>query len=294
MKHEQALQILSRNIQVFSERKIGAECQRRICIGQLLDRLYNQTKPQTADVFLEHFRSEVPQSDFRDRALACLYFFQQTHDLPTSSFGLWNVTPEHPAPGTHGKIALVRNRLNEAAYRIFSEAIVAAKASYLPSFADTCEDVFDNRCEFGILPVENTSDGKLFGFYSMLDRYELKICAVCRLEPEDSEGSVRYALVGKTLPSRIPKFAEWNFEGEIVAELEQFPKEIFEIASEFQAELIQINSLPVLYDDGLQKIYFTFRLSPSNAAAFHLYLTQEYARYSLIGFYPILQSSNPY
>lgn len=284
MKHTQAIQILSKNIQVFSERRIGAECQRRICMQQLLEHLYQEIQLKAPERFLECFRAEVPQADFRDRALACLYLLQQ---LP-EALDPWVTANEHPAPGAHGRISLVRNRSNEAAYRIFSESIVAAKAHYLPSFAEACEDVFDNRCEFGILPIENTSDGKLFGFYSMLDRYELKICAVCHLEPENSEETVRYALVGKHLPTRIPKQAEWNFEGVIITEIGQFPTEILAVASEFQAELIQINSIPVLYDSGLQKIYFTFRLSPKHAAAFHLYLSQEYARYSWIGCYPLL------
>lgn len=291
MKHDQAIQILSKNIQVFSERKTGAQRQRRVCVQQLLEQVYNQAKPQTADVFLKQFRHAFPQSDFHDRALACLYLSQKLHPTFTFPVGLPSTATEHPAPGAHGKICLVRNRLNESAYEIFSASVVAAKSCYLSSFSEACEDVFDNRCEFGILPIENTSDGKLFGFYSMLDRYELKICAVCHLEPANSEGTVRYALIGKHLPDRIPKQAEWNFEGMIVTRIGKFPKEILDVASEFQADLIQIDSIPILYDDGLQKIYFTFQISPENAAAFHLYMSQEYARYALIGCYPILNDS---
>lgn len=197
-------------------------------------------------------------------------------------------TVDHVVAGAHGRIALVRNRLNEEAYRVFSQAITASKAHYLPSFSDTCEDVYDNRCEFGILPIENTTDGKLFGFYAMLDRYELKICAACRLEPDHSEGTVRYALIGKNLPSRIPKNAEWLFECSVVTEIGKFPTDVVEITSVFDATIIKIDSLPVLYDDGLQKIYFTFRIPKQHADALHFYLTMEHARYSLLGFYPIL------
>lgn len=291
MQREQAIQILSNNIQVFSERAVGAERQRRICVRQLLERVYAQTPSPSPDAFWEQFQHALPQSNGHDRALACLYLSERFHETAASSFGLWSDPSEHHAPGAHGKIGLVRNRLNEAAFHLFSEVTVSAKASYLPSFSEACEDVFDNRCEFGILPIANTSDGKLFGFYSMLDRYELRICAVCHLETEHLESTVRYALVGKHLPTRIPKHAEWNFEGVLVTEIGRFPKEIFDVSSEFGAELIQIDSIPLLYDDGLQKIYFTFRISPQNAPAFHLYLSREYARYSLIGCYPLLNPS---
>lgn len=288
MNTQQAIDILGENIRIFSERTSGAEHQRNICIRHLMEHLCAQTEADAPHKLYRSFCDVLKESRPSDRAAFCLYLSERLRQKDAPSWEARFSSAEQVAAGSHGKIALVRNRLNEEAYRTFAQAITAAKAYYLPSFSDTCEDVFDNRCEFGILPVENTTDGKLFGFYAMLDRYELKICAACQLEPDHSEGTVRYALVGKNLPSRIPKHVEWHFECSVVEEIGKFPSDIVEISSLFDAVLIKIDSLPVLYDDRLQKIYFTFRLSSQKAEAFHLYLTMEYVRYSLIGFYPIL------
>ena len=288
MTDEQAIEIFSENLQILSDRTKDTERQREICVRQLLDRLcISQSAPSPRDCY-DAFQRIVTSSRPSDRALLCLSAFEASGvgEIPSYDF-FFPATEETPTQ-IHGKIALVRNRLNERAYQIFSKAITAAKGYELPSFSGTCEDVFDNRCEFGILPLENTTDGRLFGFYGMLDRYELRICAACHLEPENAEGSVRYALVGKKLPSRIPKGVEWNLECAIVTQIGNFPTDILEIAPLFDAELLKIDSLPLQYDDRLQKIYFTFRLPASKAAALHFYFTTEYARYSLLGVYPIL------
>ena len=284
MTHEHAIEILCENIRLFSERTDDAERQRAFCVRQLTERLCSKKESSSLHECYEAFRLALEDSRPRDRATFCMTFSERFRSK--ESF----LSTEPVAAGSHGRIALVRNRLNEEAYGIFSHVITAAKAHALPSFSDTCEDVFDNRCEFGILPLENTADGKLFGFYAMLDRYELRICAACHLETDRSEGTIRYALIGKNLPSRIPKQAEWNFECSVVAELGRFPSDITEIAPLFGAVLIKIDSLPLLYDDRLQKIYFTFRIPEHRAEAFHWYLTLEHARYSMIGIYPVLNA----
>ena len=288
MKHEQIVHTLAENVRIFSERIEGSELQRDVCLRQWMAHTVQQNVTADPEALYHAFSGESDALRPKDRAMFCLYLSRHTD--PKAATALHSVLPmaEQAAPGSHGKVALVRNRLNEEALRIFSQSITAAKPSYLPSFADTCEDVFDNRCEFGILPIENTADGRLFGFYNMLDRYELRICATCQLETEHTVGSVRYALVGKNPPTRIPKHSQWLLECAIVTEIGEFPKDIFEVLPTFGASLVKIDSLPVPYDDGLHKIYFTIQIPKETANAFHFYLTMEHSRYSLIGFYPNL------
>ena len=69
------------------------------------------------------------------------------------------------------------------------------------NYTEICEAVSRDQAVFGILPIENSTNGRLSGFYSMLDRYDLKICAVCDVEDEVNESVTRFALVSRTFYS---------------------------------------------------------------------------------------------
>ena len=93
------------------------------------------------------------------------------------------------------RIAYLKNSYNDIAYMQFSSLFSSPRAAYFASVADVCESVYNGNCEYCILPVETSSDGKLLSFYEMILRYNLKITAVYDLRGE--EGYTRYALIGK-------------------------------------------------------------------------------------------------
>ena len=287
-KEEQA--ILCENLRIFSERDALSQKQRELALSLWIRRLLEE-KESDPSVLYERFRTSLLKNGgirVEDQAAFCATMAK----LPVFQKRLLSHTilqkAEPAASGSHGRIALVRNHYNEEAFSHFESSILGAKAEFFSSFSDACEEVFDNLCEFCILPIGNTADGRLFGFYSMLDRYELKICAACELESDTSPDAIRYALIGKHLPRRIPQNAEWNFEFYLSAETEDFPYDIFRVAPIFEATPVKIDSLPILYDDKTNRIYLTFRLPKAMAYAFDLYLSQEHPRYTAIGLYPIL------
>ncbi|MBQ2999621.1 MAG: hypothetical protein IJD64_04090 [Clostridia bacterium] len=291
MEKKEEIKILCDNIEIFSNRKTLSEKQRALAMSQWLSRFLSEsddTPSHLYDRFCSSFTTEeIPTPE--DRALLCA----QLANHPSFQKKLLSHSPlegrEGAASGSHGRIALVRNRYNEEAFSIFEHTVQGAKPEFFSSFSDACEEVFDNLCEYCILPVENTGDGRLFGFYSMIDRYELKICSVCELETESPPETIRYALVGKHLPRRIPQNTDWNFECCVSAEAEEFPYDIFRVAPVFSATPIKIDSLPILYDDRAHRFYLTFRVPRHLAYAFDLYLSKEHPRYTAIGLYPILE-----
>lgn len=290
MEKKEELKILCDNIEIFSNRKALAEKQRSLAISQWIKRVLSESDDEPSHLY-EQFCSLLSAEEIlspEDRALFCTHLASH----PTLQKKLIALSPlqsnDPAASGSHGRIALVRNRYNEEAFSIFERSVQGAKPEFFSSFADACEDVFDNLCEFCILPVENTGDGRFFGFYSMIDRYELRICAVCELETENAPETIRYALVGKHLPRRIPKDTDWNFECYISAEAEAFPYDVFCVAPIFSATPIKIDSLPILYDDRAHRFYLTFRIPRDLAYAFDLYLSKEHPRYTAIGLYPFL------
>lgn len=287
MKRSEALKILSHNIDAFSTRIDLSDRQRKICLSQFFDALSDDVE-ESAETLYRRFVSALPLCSYEDRASFCIHLAQVSHHQAK----LWERmdldSEDETLAGAHGKIAFVRNRYNEQAFSVFEPLVIGARAEILSSFTDACEDVFDNRCEYCILPIENTGDGRLFGFYSMLDRYELKICASCTLEHESTPDTIRYALVGKHLPNRIPKTTEWFYEFSLASENDEFPYDIFSVAPIFSAKLLQIDSLPLQYDDLARRIYFTFHADKVQAAALDLYLSAEHPGLTVLGLYPML------
>lgn len=93
------------------------------------------------------------------------------------------------------RIAYLKNSYNDIAYMQFSSLLSSPRAAYFGSIADVCESVYNGSCEYCILPVETSDDGKLLSFYELIIKYGFKISAVYDLHSDD--GYTRYALLGK-------------------------------------------------------------------------------------------------
>lgn len=133
---------------------------------------------------------------------------------------LLNFTTYQIANDAKGRIAYLKNSYNDSAYLEFSKLLDSPKAAYYDSVANVCESVYNGTCEYCILPLETSSDGKLSGFYDLIIKYGFKICAVYDLHYPESSKYTRYGLIGKNLDikgsalktkSRI-RFLEFVFE----------------------------------------------------------------------------------
>ena len=102
------------------------------------------------------------------------------------------------------KIAYVQNSYSDNAYLQFSRTLTHPRAAYFDSFPDVCEEVYNGICEYGILPILHERDGKLFRFYSLLEKYDLRVVCACDVPTVERDGMTvtRYALIRKTLPSQ--------------------------------------------------------------------------------------------
>lgn len=196
---------------------------------------------------------------------------------------------EQTPAGSHSRIAYTKNKYNDLAFESFSEKINGARAHYTSSLADACEAVNDGECEFCILPVRNSIDGRLWGFYSMIDRYGLKICSICSVESIDGISSTDYALIGKFCaePSkRVQNTARYIFEFSVLSENGDFISELLHAANLCGATPQFIDSRPVEYDVQLCRYIFSFYTAPKDSLLLRLLLVTHYDSYSPIGLYP--------
>lgn len=238
------------------------------------------------DAVWGELRAILGVPDAKDKADICTTICSQLSADELEHINLFD-DGEETAAGTHGRIAYVRNKRNDDAFLSFSEIVRVAKASYMPSFSDACEAVFDNRCEFCILPVENNTDGKLYSFYSMMDRYDLKICHKVEISSEDGSESIGFALVGRSVNKSLRKGARMRFEFSVVREGADFISEVLGVADALGGRISSIGTQPVLYDDKSCRCYFAIDFLGQSPVPMALYMNLEYPGYTPLGLYKI-------
>ncbi len=120
-------------------------------------------------------------------------------------------TPPPLPLAAKGRIAYMAGALADKAYMRFSNYIPECRAAVFHSFADACEEVRGGLCQYCILPLEGSSEGKLMGFLKLILKYSLQIIAVCDVKAVGgaSEDVTRFGLLrlaedeNKVTPSPI-------------------------------------------------------------------------------------------
>ncbi len=195
---------------------------------------------------------------------------------------------EPTSAGAHSKISYLKNRYNDIAFEQFSHSVSNAKAEYALSFSECCENVLYGRCEFCILPIMNSNDGRLMSFYGLLDRYDLKICDVVDIDNDDSTSTFRHALLGRACKEqrmRPQKNQNYIFEFSIITDKPDFFTSLLLAADKINAKLICIDSLPIEYASDMQKFFISFSIPSQNTLAFRLFLALNLQAHTPLGFY---------
>lgn len=92
------------------------------------------------------------------------------------------------------------NRYAQEAFVRFSKLFNKFEEIHVESFNAVCESISDEYT-LGIVPIVNSTDGKLTAFYRLIDKFDLKILSTCNVENLNSDGFTRLALVGKKILS---------------------------------------------------------------------------------------------
>lgn len=99
--------------------------------------------------------------------------------------------PSLSESGAH--IAYFRNTYSDLAFRRFAKELSGATVLYRESFAAVCEEVYADRCDFAILPVESSRDGQLSVTQKLLAKYELAPVLYC-IVPTTDDGTLTFGL----------------------------------------------------------------------------------------------------
>lgn len=187
------------------------------------------------------------------------------------------------------RIAYMKNSYNDIAYMQFSALLSSPRAAYFGSVSEVCESVYNGECEYCILPIETSVDGKLLSFYELILKYNYKINAVYDLQRED--GYTRYALLGKKyvingniqLSKIRNKYLEFVMNGNESPALD----EIMSAASFCSLKLRRIDTLNVSNSKMANgaNICPIFRIDGSDFKTFLAYLSIDCPDIDILGIY---------
>ncbi len=169
----------------------------------------------TTDFYRECAEAYSTATSFADRVTLCRMMARSLGDERTgASYKL--LEPERDS--AHDFDSSIRIAYRKAygadiAFEKFASVIPDASAVYRDSFAHVCDAVAVGDADMCILPYENTSDGKLSGFYRLIEGYELKIAASCMVKSDNRDDETRYLLLSPTLSglSEISGITDFEF-----------------------------------------------------------------------------------
>ena len=196
-----------------------------------------------------------------------------------------NAMPDQQAsPDEMVSIAILNSPIFSTAIAAFSAVLPKAEPLLCRSFSDICEEVAAGRAAFGILPLEDSAEGKLFRLYEQIERFELHIACTADITELDGK-RVRMALLYKNEPPNVTPCGERMLECLLYAENECTLTDLITVAVAFDLSLRRVDSLPLSYreDDFVQ--HLVFRTVKNEIKGFLIYLSLFLPRVSITADY---------
>ena len=192
-----------------------------------------------------------------------------------------------PMPAaSRGVIAYLQNAFTDRAYHAFSALLPRARSQYFDSYGAACEAVSNGTCEACILPIEHARDGKLIGFYRLINRYELKIVCTCDIAQPDGTES-RFALLQKGFRFPLPDEAQsYCFELSITRSAGHSLASVLDAAALCGLTLRRVDSIPLLYAEDSFAYHIVLTADAQKQfLPLLLYLSLDLPEYEPIGIY---------
>lgn len=175
-----------------------------------------------------------------------------------------------------GTVSYMRSSYADEAFARFSEHMTDPKAIYGYDFSEICDNVYYERSEYCILPIANTTDGRLAGFRRLMMKYGLKTVMLTRVEVPHEDSATVFALMKRciTVPTEGKrKLLEIRLTVTSLSEL-------LEAADGCEMHLETLSTVP-----GEKNGYdLVFEVSEEGICGFLSYLFLEYDDITVTGF----------
>ena len=282
-----ARRALVSNLSKLYRRAAATEEQRRICVAMLAE--YATKSISHVGTLYKKLVESAQGATAEQKAIMCGRLCDSSvmrDELIDFLDKRFSAGGEGVSEGAVGRIAYVRNKRSDDIFLSLSKSFKGARAHYGATFHECCEAVNDGRCEYCLLPIENSSDGKLYSFYSLLDRYELKINKTVSVGNEDDSQTVVFALVGKTV--RLTGECGQRLEFSVISEDASFVSEMIRAADELGGAVSSVGTQPLEYDELRKRFYISVDMREnSSPIPMALYVSLEYPRATPLGIYRV-------
>lgn len=158
---------------------------------------------------------------------------------------------------------------------------ISYNPGYYSDFRSVCEAVGFGMDDYGVIPLENSRDGKIRRFYDLLDEYDLRIIYSCVIRQSGNEESHRLVLVGTNFA--VPT-QTYDCRCEVLIPGKVSLSDVLLTAKECSLEPVSISSFTSAYDH--TDVTYNLTLAGNGEiAAFLLYLYLTAAGFRLLGIY---------
>ncbi|MBQ9162986.1 MAG: hypothetical protein IJX74_06890 [Clostridia bacterium] len=309
------------NLSSLAARQMGLDEIRIAYLCELADAICNDcdNDKDTAESILTSLRSAISADDNADgellRLTQHLDLLERLYIYRRISGRLWRdgsfftlPTSDSPLPSDAvGRIAYMKSNLASKAYLKLSAHINGCRATEFYSFEDACAEVVNGQCEYCLLPIESSEAGKLHSFLRLLEKYRLKIAAVCDIPVRSGVDSptTRFALLRRNMSGQtvggelgcINSISDLFFEDrrenyriELIHRPESgstSPLTELLIAAEFcSISTLRVDTSVHSLSEGDSGIYTVFGVGGGDVITFLWYVSLEAPSDTVMGIYP--------
>ncbi len=189
---------------------------------------------------------------------------------------------------TFARIAYQRSSYADTAYLQFAAFLQDPRAVYTHSFPAACEEIYNELCEYCILPLENSAEGPLNTFARLIDDFGLRIAATADVTANDGTRTTCFALLRRTLlPLLGMRDRAHYLEVAIPSDRSDALAAVLLAAQLCGVSLCKINTRQSP-TGGRLIAHAVFQASDDRLADLMLYLATDPIEHETVGFYPHL------
>lgn len=230
--------------------------------------------PETKSLTLGAFQSVKILSEVCLCSAICELLAENGRTVPLSEFFGDMSEPEN------NKIAYMQNPYSDMAYREFERALGQATVLYPDSFSAVCEEVYNGRAGYCILPYESSDDGTLYGFLKLIDKYELApimTAGVATNNDPDVQKTTSFVLLSKNVKRISPELEAKGveFEEYLKISVDASGNGVLDVMNAARCcglSHVKTESVPVMWDSGRYVFSLTFKVDNADLLPFLLWL----------------------
>ena len=215
---------------------------------------------------------------------ACIAASGARHPLSDYFGWFFGACGEMPT-GADRKISFLRSVQASRAFEKIAKYLGGVSAVYESNFQSACESVYNGNVTCALLPIYNTSDGRLNGFYRLLDQYELTIALTCVVEADDGENATEFALAYRDR-LLIPTEGKPVFECQITLDDPTMLADLLDAADYFGVGAESVDAIPQMFSGRENTFALVFSFTEqTDTDGFFCYLMLEYPQAAARGIY---------